>query len=97
LGYIADEQVPNYVDALTYHTPEYVEATDLLNRLSGSASKTEIHSGTGEVLTFGKLEVFRGNTGSYPSGSIKGGTFPIGEAFSEACDLSDVQGEIRIF
>ena len=50
----------------------------------------------GEFLTFGALEKIRGNTGDYTETVNKGGTFPIGEIFTEAVDLSDLNGRCLI-
>ena len=42
------------------------------------------------------MERARGNTGDYTHSEHKGGTFPIGEIFTEAIDLESVSGEALV-
>ena len=90
LGYLEPAETETYIEALRYRTSEYTRATQRLDALRQAHDTGAIIAPTGERLVFGKLEEFRGNTGDYSESRIRGGTFPIGEAFSEAVDLSSV-------
>jgi aminopeptidase len=97
LGYYPDEQVETYINSLEYRTPEYIAATKLLTEITEYTEINTIYGSNGEVLKFWKLESIRGNTGDYSENETKGGTFPIGEAFTEAIDLKQVNGNCRVF
>jgi aminopeptidase len=97
LGYLAPEESSTYIKALEYRTSKYVKKTAELERLRLTHTSGAIVSPSGERLEFGELEAFRGNTGDYSESRVRGGTFPIGEAFSEAVDLSSVSGKVKIF
>lgn len=96
LSYIPEEQLDTFIDCFVYRTPEYVRLEKKFAELAETAMTTRIESVNGEFLTFWPIEKIRGNTGDYTGIENKGGTFPIGETFTEAIDLSDVNGRCLI-
>ncbi len=67
-----------------------------LNNSKTNLGTTRIQSVNGEFLIFWALENIRGNTGDYTNVVNKGGTFPIGEIFTESIDLNSVNGKCLI-
>lgn len=93
LSYIPEEQFPTFIDSLAYRSDEYVRLEKAFqDTISRDPSSIRIQSVNGDLLTFGPVEKIRGNTGDYSLVENKGGTFPIGEIFTEAVDLSSVSG-----
>lgn len=90
-------QVAYYVDALAYDPAYY--------RGVGAALKARIDRAQGGVLESGGAQLVYGsafesaklNVGDYREMANIGGQFPIGEVFTEACDLEAVNGRVRIF
>jgi aminopeptidase len=96
LAYIKDAEISTFSDSLIYRTSEYVRMENALRKKIQEAKNTRIQSVNGEFLTFWSLENIRGNTGDYTQTINKGGTFPIGEVFTEAVNLSSVSGRCLI-
>lgn len=93
LAYIPEEQFGTFYKALEYRTPEYIRLQNEFSKRFAEAKTTKIESFNGDVLEFGPVEPIRGNTGDYSDVENKGGTFPIGEIFTEAIDLDSVSGK----
>ncbi len=100
LAYIQEDEFTTFATSLSYQTPEYTRIEDAFRELieenNTKWGNTRIQSVNGEFLTFWALEKIRGNTGDYTETVNKGGTFPIGEIFTEAVDLSDLNGRCLI-
>ncbi len=96
LAYILEWEFDTFSSSLIYHTPEYVRLQNVIEWLILWADCTRIQSVNGEFLQYWPLEKIRGNTGDYTSSTNKWGTFPIGEVFTEAIDLSGVHGKCLI-
>ncbi len=92
LAYIPESQFSTFFDCLQYRTDEYVRLEKAFYHLAEKAETTRVQSVNGDILTFWPLEKIRGNTGDYSQSENKGWTFPIGETFTEAIDLKDVNG-----
>ncbi|MEO7426474.1 MAG: hypothetical protein ABI036_14900 [Fibrobacteria bacterium] len=93
-----------YVDALAYDPAYYRGVGAALKARIDSAASATVFSGArnggdpGEALVFSShLEPAKLNVGDYRGMKNIGGQFPIGEVFTEARDLEDVHGRIRIF
>jgi len=98
LARMTGEQMTYYLDSLGYDPNYYRRVGAALKVLIDNAPNACIESGYGAKLHFsGKLESAKLNVGDYREMSNVGGQFPIGEVFTEAQDLSDVQGQVRIF
>ncbi len=96
LAYIAEQEIDTFIDSLVYRTDEYIRKEISFRTLISWAKNTRIQSVNKEFLTFWPLENIRGNTGNYVWIQNKWGTFPIGEVFTEAQDLSSVNGKCLI-
>jgi aminopeptidase len=109
LAYIPEAEFDTFIASLVYRTDEYVRVESVLRTMIEKNNEhtpllrsdknlwmTRIESSAGDILTFGPLESIRGNTWDYSGIVNKGGTFPIGEVFTEAVDLSSVNGRCLI-
>ncbi|MGL4767699.1 MAG: hypothetical protein ACRCV6_06435 [Formosimonas sp.] len=97
LSRMTGEQVNYYIDALAYDREYYHGVGHGLKRLIDAAPRAQIDSG-GELLHYNSpLESAKLNIGDYRNMPNIGGQFPIGEVFTEAQDLTTVNGRVRIF
>lgn len=96
LAYIPENEIDTFTASLAYRTDEYVRMENAMREKIECTESTRIQSVNGEFLTFWPLEKIRGNTGDYSQVENKWGTFPIGEIFTEAIDLSSVSGKCLI-
>ena len=97
LSRMSDTEVPVYIDALKYD-PDYFRGVGraLKEKVDG-ASIGVLDSG-GEILTYDcAFESAKLNIGDYSKMVNTGGQFPIGEVFTEAHDLTALQGRLNIF
>ncbi len=94
----ADEaQMAIYVDALAYDPDYYSTIAHTLKEKIDRAKKIEVQC-AGTILTYeGGMEPTKLNIGDYTGMKNVGGTFPIGEVFSEPRDFEKVNGEVMLF
>ncbi len=86
-----------YVDALAFDPSYYhVLGRKLKERLDVAQSLKVICEGT-ELSYEGGMEASKLNVGDYAGMKNIGGTFPIGEVFTEPKNLTRVNGEARLF
>ncbi len=92
-----DRQIGIYVDSLAYD-PSYYRTRGRLIKERIDAARTIQVIGNGAVLTYeGGMEDAKLNVGDYEGMKNVGGTFPIGEVFSEPKDFDLLNGEAMIF
>lgn len=97
LARMQGEQVGYYIDSLAYDSNYYRGVGRGLKSLIDDAPHGVIDSG-GEFLIYASpFESAKLNIGDYTDMTNVGGQFPIGEVFTEAQDLSAVNGRVRIF
>lgn len=109
LAYIKDKEIDTFEKSLLYRTDRYIEmeqnfATLLdeeqrnrdQNHIAQWGYQVRVQSVNGDFLDFWPVENIRGNTGDYSNTENKWGTFPIGEIFTEAIDLTSVNGRCLI-
>lgn len=97
LGRIAPDQFETYIDALSYDPEYYHVYGHFLKKTMDASTHTEVHCRGGTVLTYDSpMEPSKLNIGDYSGMKNVGGTFPIGEVFTEPSDLSKVNGEAMI-
>lgn len=80
-------------------TPSYftTHANRIVERIQ-EAEWLEVRSHGGSILRWqGPFEDPKRNTGDYSGMTNVGGTFPIGEVFTEAKDVFTANGEVRVF
>ena len=86
-----------YIDALAYDPKYFQHVGESLRQRIDASGSVNVDSG-GEQLVFSSpFEPAKLNTGDYRGMKNIGGQFPIGEVFTEACDLEAVNGRVRIF
>ncbi|MCH2189184.1 hypothetical protein MK079_05160 [Candidatus Gracilibacteria bacterium] len=97
LGYIPDEQAENYIDSLEYRSDYYETLSDTMQEIFEPGENLKVTTSGGNTLTVeGGFEEIKRNTGDY-SNQYRGGTFPIGENFTEAKDFSRVNGKLTLY
>lgn len=91
-----DIEVSHYVNALAYDK-EYFHHTghtlkDLINKAEGAV----VRSGDEKLIYKGGFEAAKINIGDYREMKNMGGQFPIGEVFTEATELTSLNGRTNI-
>ncbi len=91
------DQWGTYINALAYDPLWYRGTGHALKAvLEGVHTLRVIGNGT-ELIVTGGLEVPKLNIGDYTGMQNIGGTFPIGEVFTEAKDLSKMNGALMVY
>lgn len=92
-----ERQIGIYIDALAYDPAYYRTRGQELKERIDRAGTVKVFC-DGALLTYeGGMEEAKLNVGDYRGMKNVGGTFPIGEVFSEPKDLARVNGEALIF
>ncbi len=92
-----DAQMRIYVDALAYDR-EYYVGTGRRLKAALDAARTVTVRCKGTLLTYeGGMEDAKLNVGDYEGMKNVGGTFPIGETFTEPRDLAKMNGDALLF
>lgn len=86
-----------YIDALAYDVNWYRGTGHRLRKVLESTQELRIVSDGTELIVTGGLEAPKPNLGDYTGMENIGGTFPIGEVFTEAKNLSNLSGTLKIF
>ena len=86
-----------YVDALAYDTSFYPVVAPQLKAKLDVCEKLVISSGEVMLEMEGGLEPAMLNIGDYTNMNNIGGTFPIGEVFTEGKDLTGLYGSVYIY
>ncbi len=97
LNRMSEDQYATWIDALAFDK-DYLQTKGLgLKALLDQAKTVKIIGKDTELVWEGGLEECKLNIGDYTGMENIGGTFPIGEVFTEARDLSKVNGTFRIY
>lgn len=92
-----ERQIAIYVDAMAYDPDYYLPRGRAIKAKIDAAKRVQVFC-AGTVLTYeGGMEEAKLNVGDYAGMKNVGGTFPIGEVFSEPKDLAQVGGEAMLF
>jgi hypothetical protein len=86
-----------YIDSLAYDQNYYRSHGLGLQKKLSNSSLLKIKSGDCELVVNGHLEMPKLNIGDYPEMENVGGTFPIGEVFTEAVDLENMNGSFMVY
>jgi aminopeptidase len=86
-----------YVDALAYDPAWYRGVGPRLKQKLETVDVLRVVHDTQTLVVRGGLEIPKPNLGDYTGMENIGGTFPIGEVFTEAKDLSAVNGSLMIY
>ena len=94
---IDESQFETYVNALYYDANFYRPLGTALKQRLDTCEKVRVFcEGTELVYPVG-MESSKLNIGDYTGMKNVGGTFPIGEVFTESKDLTKVNGAVKIF
>ena len=86
-----------YVNALEYDIAWYRGTGPKIKAQIDTTNELRIQAGGAELVVTGGLESSKLNTGDYTGMENKGGTFPIGEVFTEARDFSKMNGSFLCY
>ena len=93
----APETWDTYINALAYDPAWYRGIGSKLKKKLEMIETLRVMHGDSALLIQGGLEIPKPNLGDYTGMENIGGTFPIGEVFTEAKDLSAVNGSLMIY
>ncbi|MFA6188424.1 MAG: hypothetical protein WC680_04000 [Sulfuricurvum sp.] len=97
LSRMSDDEAPYYIDALAYDSDYYRGVGRALKAKIDTAPSGVLDSG-GELLIYSTpFESAKLNIGDYSEMTNIGGQFPLGEVFTEAQDLTALNGRVKIF
>ncbi len=97
LGRMSPDQVDHYIAALAYDPSYYRGVGHPLKARMDAAQSCRVESGD-EVLRYDcALEIAKLNIGDFANLKNFGSQFPIGEVFTEACDLARVSGRTSLY
>lgn len=97
LNRIPPEQYDTYIEALAYDPTYYRPLGHALKRRLDVAKNVVVEC-AGTTLTYeSAMEPTKLNIGDYTDMKNVGGTFPIGEVFTEPIELAKVNGEALVF
>ncbi len=97
LSRMSDDEAPFYIDSLAYDSDYYRGVGRALKAKIDAAPSGVLDSG-GEFLVYATpFESAKLNIGDYSEMTNIGGQFPLGEVFTEAQDLTAVNGRVKIF
>ena len=92
------EEIEILVDSLAYDPDYYRTHGERLTELLQKTKQVRVVSLNGSELVYdGPFEPAKKNTGDYREMENVGGTFPIGEVFTELVDLAGAHGTASIF
>lgn len=86
-----------YIESLAYDPVYFREVGHALKRRIDCANFGVVVSGGNRLDFNSAFESAKLNIGDYTDMKNIGGQFPIGEVFTEACDLESVNGRVQIF
>lgn len=97
LSRMSDKEAPYYIDSLAYDSDYYRGVGHALKNKIDTAASGVLDTG-GELLVYATaFESAKLNIGDYSQMTNVGGQFPLGEVFTEAQDLTAVNGRVKIF
>lgn len=86
-----------YVNSLEYDSDWYPVVAPQIKKMLDSSERVVIASGGKELVLTSGLEPAMLNIGDYTGMANIGGTFPIGEVFTESKVLEELNGEVYIY
>lgn len=92
-----EEEWDTYIDSLAYDTSWYPIVGPYIKEKLDVCKTLRFVSQGKELIIAAPLEEAKLNIGDYAGMENIGGTFPIGEVFTEARDLATFQGEVYIY
>ncbi len=93
---ISEDQFVTYIEALAYDKEYFLKHGHFLKSVIDSAQRIVVKGEGAELVYEGGMESAKLNIGDYTGMDNVGGTFPIGEVFSESKDLNQINGEAML-
>ena len=90
------DEIQYYIDALAYDKTYYHHTGHTLQNMLHNASTAVIHCGNEKLIYQAGFEAPKINIGDYRKMNNIGGQFPIGEVFTEAKELTSLNGRTKI-
>jgi leucyl aminopeptidase (aminopeptidase T) len=98
LARMSEDQFETYIHSLAYDKEYYRPLGHALKRKMDLAKQVVVECFGGTKLVYeAPMEDAKMNIGDYTEMKNVGGTFPIGEVFTETTDFKKVNGEVMIF
>lgn len=97
LARLSETEFERYIAALAYDSAYYRTLGPALKAKLDKARRTVVACDGTELVYEGPLEDAKLNIGDYRGMKNIGGLFPIGEVFTEARDLTSVNGTAKVF
>lgn len=94
---MSEDQFDTYIAALAYDKQRLRRQGHALKNILDTCNTVTVECEDTTLTFSGGMEDTKLNVGDYSGMTNVGGTFPIGEVFTEAKDLTKVQGSIRVF
>ncbi len=94
---IHEDEFERYINALAYDVSMYRPLGHALKNILESANEIVVTCAGTKLVYQGGMETVKLNVGDYSEMKNVGGTYPIGEVFTEAKELAKVNGEAMIF
>lgn len=91
-----DTEVQHYINALAYDKDYYHHTGHRLKNMLNKAKGARVYSGNEQLVYRGGFEDAKINIGDYSQMKNMGGQFPIGEVFTEATELTSLNGKTNI-
>lgn len=92
-----EQQIAIYVDSLAYNKERYHRLGHGIKALADACQTITVESGGLKLQWQGGMEPAKLNIGDYSGMENVGGTFPIGEVFTEGKTLESLNGEAMLF
>jgi aminopeptidase len=90
-------QWSTYIDSLAYDQNWYQQSSKFIVNNLAQASTLTITSKDKELNIKGPVEIPKLNIGDYTGMKNIGGTYPIGEVFTEVQDFNDMNGSVYVY
>ncbi len=97
LARMDQEQWPTYIAALQYDPTYFRPLGHALKKRLDTCTRAVVECGSYRLTYDGPMEISKLNVGDYAGMKNIGGTFPIGEVFTEPQDLSKTNGKVLIY
>lgn len=97
LGRMPESEHEIYTDALAYDHDYYHSVGPAIKARIDTAKAVAVHCEGATLSYTGPFEPAKLNIGDYREMKNTGGQFPIGEVFTELKDLTQVNGQVKVF
>lgn len=97
LNRMSEEQWPTYLESLAYDPTYFRPLGHALKQRLDTCKRVTVKCGDATLAYESPMEEAKLNVGDYNGMTNVGGTFPIGEVFTEPKDLSKTNGDLLVY